>query len=381
MTNSTPASILYVENDKRIGMGGTTAPLTTVQIEDTTASTGITTLTIKGGAAQSTTNPYLYIRDENNNIIHRFFKSYFQANNIKLAGLANSTISGNNDEGQINLQNAASEAFTLQSYTNTTNANVFVLNARPNSTEALLQIQKAGTAMITVSNGGGIGIGVAATALLHMKAGTTSANTAPLKFTSGSNLTAAEAGAVEYDGTAFYSSVAASARGVSPSVQFAAIQSDFTLSASSGVQNCLTAANDTLTVAANTTYFFQGQYIINTGATTHTTALAFALAGSASVTSFEYTATTWSAAANTISTTPSLTHVSGVASKVINATSTAVYTIIKFQGVARMNAGGTIAPQINFSANPTGTNLMKVGSYITFYPVGSGSVAAVGQWA
>lgn len=49
---------------------------------------------------------------------------------------------------------------------------------------------------------GKIGIGVAsATAYLHIKAGTASANTAPLKFTSGTNLTSPEAGAMEWDGT------------------------------------------------------------------------------------------------------------------------------------------------------------------------------------
>jgi len=40
-----------------------------------------------------------------------------------------------------------------------------------------------------------------ATAYLHIKAGTASANTAPLKFTAGTNLTTAVAGAMEYDGT------------------------------------------------------------------------------------------------------------------------------------------------------------------------------------
>ena len=39
------------------------------------------------------------------------------------------------------------------------------------------------------------------TAKLHLPAGTATANTAPLKFTSGVNLTAAEAGAMEWDGT------------------------------------------------------------------------------------------------------------------------------------------------------------------------------------
>jgi len=39
---------------------------------------------------------------------------------------------------------------------------------------------------------------------MHLYSGTATANTAPLKFTSGTNLTTPEAGAVEYDGNALY---------------------------------------------------------------------------------------------------------------------------------------------------------------------------------
>jgi lysophospholipase L1-like esterase len=42
------------------------------------------------------------------------------------------------------------------------------------------------------------------TALVHIAAGTATANTAPLKFTSGTNLTTPEAGAVEFDGTNYF---------------------------------------------------------------------------------------------------------------------------------------------------------------------------------
>jgi hypothetical protein len=196
-----------------------------------------------------------------------------------------------------------------------------------------------------------------------------------------SALSGTAAGQFGRDALAAYYYHIANARGVLQAVQGAWIQADFTLAAASGVQNCLTSANDTLTVNGSTTYRFKGKYIISNGTTSHTTALAFALAGGASVTSFEYTANIWSAAANTIATSQSTTHVSGVASKVLNAASTNAYTIIEFEGVARINAGGTIAPQIAFSANPTGTNLMKVGSYIEFWPIGTNAVAACGQWA
>jgi len=52
---------------------------------------------------------------------------------------------------------------------------------------------------------GNFGVGVAQpSAAIHLKAGTATASTAPLKFTSGTNLTTPESGAVEFDGTNYY---------------------------------------------------------------------------------------------------------------------------------------------------------------------------------
>ena len=50
---------------------------------------------------------------------------------------------------------------------------------------------------MTLLSNGNFGIGLSPTAVLTLKAGTATANTAPLKFTSGTNLTTAEVGAVE----------------------------------------------------------------------------------------------------------------------------------------------------------------------------------------
>jgi hypothetical protein len=56
--------------------------------------------------------------------------------------------------------------------------------------------------------GGKIGLGVGTpTATLHLAAGTTTANTAPLKIDPGTNLTTPEDGAIEYNGTHFYATV------------------------------------------------------------------------------------------------------------------------------------------------------------------------------
>ena len=55
---------------------------------------------------------------------------------------------------------------------------------------------------------GNVGIGVATpTALLHLKAGTATASTAPIKLTSGTLLTVAEAGAIEFLTDAYYATI------------------------------------------------------------------------------------------------------------------------------------------------------------------------------
>lgn len=77
-----------------------------------------------------------------------------------------------------------------------TYANIYVAEAWD------LRFSTSALERMRIQSDGKIAIGsFAPTAVLHIKAGTATANTAPLKFTSGTNLTAAEAGAMEYNGT------------------------------------------------------------------------------------------------------------------------------------------------------------------------------------
>jgi hypothetical protein len=224
---------------------------------------------------------------------------------------------------------------------------------------------------------------------LILTAGGTTAGTGPIKFSSGTGLlTAPEAGVFEYDNVVPYFTPTANRRGVVQADQFATIQADFTLASSTTAQSVFTATHDVVSLDGNTTYWFEGQYLLNTGIVTHTTAMGFALAGGATVTSMEYTAECWAGTANAVTASSTATvwwttHVSGAASKVINVTNVQPWTIIKFKGVLRMNVAGTVTPQITFNAAPTGTNLTKVGSYIKFTPIGNGSVTSSGtgtQW-
>jgi len=73
-----------------------------------------------------------------------------------------------------------------------------------------MQVQRVdGTAtaynLLLQPTAGRVGIGtISPTAVLHIKAGTATASTAPLKFTSGTLNTTAESGTFEFDGTDFY---------------------------------------------------------------------------------------------------------------------------------------------------------------------------------
>ncbi len=70
----------------------------------------------------------------------------------------------------------------------------------------VFQLISSDTVRVNIANTGNIGVGAnfTPTARLHLVSGTAAANSAPLKFTSGTLMTAAQAGAMEYDGSGFY---------------------------------------------------------------------------------------------------------------------------------------------------------------------------------
>ncbi|MBX9768521.1 MAG: hypothetical protein K2X47_14700, partial [Bdellovibrionales bacterium] len=82
-------------------------------------------------------------------------------NNVYIGNSGASSLHGaSGSGGLLNLQNLVSDSFSFTSYLNTTASNVFIMNARPSgSTENLLQLQKAGTGVLTVDNSGNLGVG------------------------------------------------------------------------------------------------------------------------------------------------------------------------------------------------------------------------------
>lgn len=167
---------------------------------------------------------------------------------------------------------------------------------------------------------------------------------------------------------------AGSAPGLWPVAMRATLLNDFTLSAALGVQTAFSSTVDVVTLEANTTYAVKGRYFMTTGTTTtKTTAIAFLAGGGLTITSMALAVRGYNATANTTVTATNGTYMTQLASTVVTPTATTAGVVIEFEGTMRINAGGTLTPQINFSANPGGTNLMKANSFIEFIPIGNGS--------
>lgn len=151
-------------------------------------------------------------------------------------------------------------------------------------------------------------------------------------------------------------------------LNYSLIASDFSLVAGTGAQAAFPTTGDVFTLQASTTYQVEGTYYISKSGTTCTTSLLFPLT-TATSTFFGLNVFAFNAAANTTTPTVAGTWINQITATVVNATAVGEVAI-KFKGIFRVGTGGTVTPQIQFSAAPT-TPLMKIGSYIKFTPIGT----------
>lgn len=134
-----------------------------------------------------------------------------------------------------------------------------------------------------------------------------------------------------------------------------------------------------LTVPGASSFWMDGILKLSTGATTHTTAIAFG--GTATLTDIQGYATVHRAAADTISSTFSGIPFTSASAAVADVTGTQVATLMRVQGFVRFNAAGTFIPQFKFSADPTGTITAKKGTYFRLTPFGDNTTVSAGSWA
>ncbi len=212
----------------------------------------------------------------------------------------------------------------------------------------------------------------------------------PIKFVSGTNLTTAAAGALEFDGKVFYDTAVASSRQVIVSEQRITLKAthdlvDATIASATPFFVDTGAATGAVTLAATTGYEFEGLLLFtNTGTTSHTWSTLFG--GTAGITSIAYQVVGASTVAGAATTSQTST-ISAATARVVTAASTsATETVaLKITGTINTSTAGTLIPQILASAQPglSGTPgvTASIGSYFRIWPTGSAANIVTGNWS
>lgn len=139
------------------------------------------------------------------------------------------------------------------------------------------------------------------------------------------------------------------------------------------------------------TYRFNIFGLMSTGTTSHTVSVQ--MGGTAVIQDIQFYVDFLNVATSTGITTPSTptattrtafnANPNSTANGVISGASVTASKSFNINGVVRISGSGTLNPQIGFSANPTGTNAMAKGSYISITPIGTSISTNIsyGTWA
>lgn len=131
------------------------------------------------------------------------FSSCIGATN-SVTGAGGGFVFGNNNQATGDSVGIFGDSNSIGTVPGVSNANVFG-NGILNNTSNSVMLGPSELAKVTIMSSGNVGIsGIVPTARLHIPAGTTSANTAPIKLNSGSLNTVAEIGAVEFLADKYY---------------------------------------------------------------------------------------------------------------------------------------------------------------------------------
>jgi hypothetical protein len=287
-------------------------------------------------------------------------------------GSALSSLTGANVSGQVANAIVAGTVYTA---------------AQPNitSTGTLVSLSISGNANI-----GNIGTGGLITAtgnisganingFIHATAGTTSS--APITVSSGTNLTSASAGTIEYDGTAFYATPTGTQRGVVRAAQTFVLQDALSFTPGSGAQTSMFGVG--ATVSSNTRYLVKITATVSKNGGGGQT-LNFGIGGTATLGNISYQAA--------VGINGSVIDGTYIALSTGFATGNTIYStninagqvaLIQINGVLDVASGGsgTIIPTLGWSATP-GTVTVGKQSTIELYPIGvQGANTNVGTWA
>jgi hypothetical protein len=212
-----------------------------------------------------------------------------------------------------------------------------------------------------------------------------SASQAPLLFAAGTNTSVATAGAVEYNGSVFFASLAASQRGLLPAEYLVALASNYTGNDNASAQKVFNVPTDgAISVLANTTYMIEGLYIVAPAINFNAESLQtlFALGSGATLTSIRYVADSSTGLANA-STALKRTQIATAGAVTVTDAApggAATNFVVQLRGIIRTNTAGTLTPQFQFTGTPGSAPVVQANSFFRLVPIGAGSVTTIGAW-
>jgi len=206
-------------------------------------------------------------------------------------------------------------------------------------------------------------------------AGTTSV--APIKLTSGTNLTTAAAGAFEYDGFVAYFSPAASTRSTVAAEQIMYLGTAYTLTNATGVQKLFNGStNGQVTLPVGD---YQFECYVNISALPVTGTFGYAMAGTATYTQ-SWVADAQRVAAGTAG--ASFTSFNTAANTAVTPTAATTTGYMHIRGTINVTVTGTVIPQFSMTTTAAAA-VIGVGSFFKISPFSGANGAtniAIGNW-
>lgn len=154
-----------------------------------------------------------------------------------------------------------------------------------------------------------------------------------------------------------------------PLYVYACNSSGTSLADNNSAQNIFASGFDELTLTAGL-WHFECELRI-TSATTNTHTHAFGLAGTATIGAIRYRAMSTRSGAGIIGSDFRSFDSTSASATVLDATATTAKLSTSIRGILRVTSGGTVIPQITYSAAPGGTGTVDANSFILFQRLGA----------
>lgn len=248
--------------------------------------------------------------------------------------------------------------------------------------DVTVQAKGTGNILISPSTNCKLGIGLTPTANLHIRAGTATASTGPLKLTQSGAvlLTTPEVGVIEVDADVFYGTTDAGNRGYIPVRHFIRADSARTFTSNTSPQSIFNSPTNGRITLETGLYKFE-LLLALTGMSSTTGNAQLLFAGDATIGAWLWMLSGIQGTATTIGVLAdfdvAFIATNASAASMVTA-STGTVTRAFAHGTFEVTGAGTLIPQIDMVT--ASAAVASLGSYFMVERLGSTSVVSVGQW-